>query len=594
MFTRFPGKKEECFMAIKITGVSASPGIAIARAYCLVGEVEIPERKTAGQPDEETARFRRAVEASRMELEALRSRTEERLGALKAEIFEAQQMVLDDPEFIGGIEDKIAGDRINAEYALYEVSRMFIEMLENMDNELLRERAADVRDIAARIHRHLSGKAASDGRAFGEPAVLVAADLAPSDTAQLDLQTVLGFVTEVGSRTSHTAIMARSLEIPAVVGAGPALRSIASGTLVILDGTRGELIVDPDSEQLAAYRQRKAREDRQKEEWRKLVHEPTVTRDGHRVELSANIGSVEDLAKVLENGAEGIGLFRTEFLFMGRSGMPSEEEQYRIYSHVLERMDGRPVIIRTLDIGGDKKLPYLPQDEEQNPFLGHRAIRLCLDRRDLFRTQLRALLRAGASGNLKIMFPMIAVPEELREAKRILREEKEKLDREGIPAGLAEVGMMMEIPAACVSADLFAADVDFFSIGTNDLIQYTMAADRMNEKVSYLYQPFHPSVLRLVRMVTEAAEKQGIWVGMCGEMAGDPDAIPLLLGLGLREFSMSAVSILPARSLIRRLSRAEWSARAGQLLSMRSQEQIREAVREILNAGEENAAPETG
>ncbi|MDR6884781.1 phosphotransferase system enzyme I (PtsI) [Bacillus sp. 3255] len=565
----------------RLTGIAASPGIAIAKAYRLKHETYVPSPDKVADTEIETARFRQAVETAKEQLAHIRAMTEEKMGAAKAEIFEAHLLLLEDPDLIDAIIGQIESESLNAEFALHGVAGGFIDMLLSMDNELLRERAADVRDVSGRLMSLLRGVSYAAVSAIHEPCVLIAEDLTPSDTAQLNTDYVLGFITEVGSRTSHSAIMARSLEVPAIVGAGSAAADIETGTMVVMDAVQGIAIVDPSETELAEYQAHKIAYDKRRSELRMLLDEPTVSGDGHRVELAANIGSVEDLQKVLANGAEGIGLFRTEFLYMGRSALPTEEEQFQVYKHVLERMNNKPVVIRTLDIGGDKELPYMKLPAESNPFLGLRAVRLCLDRQDLFRTQLRALLRASSYGQLKIMFPMIAVAEELREAKRLLQEEKAKLREEGAQVSdTIEVGIMIEVPAAALAADFLAKEVDFFSIGTNDLIQYTMAADRMNENVSYLYQPCHPSVLRLIRMVIQAAEREGKWVGMCGEMAGDETAIPILLGLGLHEFSMSASSILPARALIKQLSRAEWAGYTEHILSMSSQESIHAFVNE--------------
>ncbi|NTZ19835.1 phosphoenolpyruvate--protein phosphotransferase [Paenibacillus sp. JMULE4] len=566
-------------MSNQLTGIAASPGLAIAKVYRLNNSAHIPVRSTVTDPRQEVQRFRQAVEQAKQELESIRELTEAKLGAQKAEIFESHLLSLEDPDFIDVIMDNIEQEGINAEYALYEVSQAFINTLMAMDNELLRERAADVRDVSGRLMSGLRGEKYTTVSDIAEESIIIAEDLSPSDTAQLNLDVVRGFITEIGSRTSHSAIMARSLGIPAIVGVGAAAGDIPAGVTVIMDASEGRIVVDPTEEELNAYRAKKEQYDRRQAELSKLKDQPTVSKDGRQVELAANIGSVEDVQKAIDNGAEAIGLFRTEFLYMGRSSFPTEEEQFKVYKYVLEKMEGKPVVIRTLDIGGDKELPYLELPKESNPFLGLRAVRLCLDRQDLFRTQLRALLRASRYGQLKIMFPMIAVLEELLEAKRLLQEEKDKLIQEGeTVADRIEVGMMIEVPAAALAADSFAAEVDFFSIGTNDLIQYTMAADRMNETVSYLYQPLHPSILRLIQMVIRAAEREGKWVGMCGEMAGDATAIPLLLGLGLHEFSMSAGSILPARALIRELSQEEWAVHAGRALAMRSQNEIKEVV----------------
>ncbi|CAG7643037.1 Phosphoenolpyruvate-protein phosphotransferase [Paenibacillus solanacearum] len=571
-------------MATTLTGVAASPGIAIAKAFRFANQSYTPQKQTAADAEAEAGRLRQAIEKAKGEIENIRRLTEQKLGAQKAEIFEAHLLLLEDPDLVDAVFDKIAGERLNAEYALYEVTSGVVEMLLELDNEMVRERAADVKDVSGRIMSHLTGKPYATLSGISEDTIILAEDLTPSDTAQLDLNYIRGFVTEIGSRTSHSAIMARSLELPAVVGAGTLPASIAEGMPVILDATEGRVFVDPPEQVLAEYREKKRQYDERRAELKRLAQQPSVTADGAHLELAANIGSIEDLTKVLENGADGVGLFRTEFLYMGRNSFPSEEEQHQTYKHVLEKLDGKRVVIRTLDIGGDKELPYLELPKESNPFLGLRALRLCLKREDLFRTQLRALLRASVHGRLNIMFPMIAVLSELREAKRVLEEEREKLEREGVPVSDSiEVGMMIEIPAAALGADHLAKEVDFFSIGTNDLIQYTMAADRMNESVAYLYQPYHPAILRLVDMVIKAANRAGIWTGMCGEMAGDPTAIPLLLGMGLNEFSMSAGSVLPARELVSRLSKTEWAALSEQALAMGTQEEVKQFVEQRSN-----------
>lgn len=569
---------------MSLKGIAASPGIAIARAFFIAAERFVPARQTISDSSAEVERFRQAVTIARDEIEAIRASAEERFGAEKAEIFEGHLMILEDPDFIEAIEQKVADDAINAEFALHEVAASFIELLQSMSDELLRGRAIDIEDVSGRIMSHLRGVPHTDLAGMSEECIIVARDLTPSDTAQLNLEYVRGFITEVGSRTSHSAIMARSLEVPAIVGIGQTIHDIPEQAIVILDANQGVVIVDPSADELASYRVKKQMDDQRRTELSLLKDQPTVSKDGKQVELAANIGKLEDIQRAIDNGAEGIGLFRTEFLYMGRSSLPTEEEQFTSYKYALEKMNPKPVVIRTLDIGGDKELPYMELPKESNPFLGQRALRLCLDRQDLFRTQLRALLRASRYGNLKIMFPMIAVLEELLEAKRLLEEEKQKLIAEGVQlAEKIEIGMMVEIPAAAVAADLFAPEVDFFSIGTNDLIQYTMAADRMNENVSYLYQPWHPSLLRLIRFVIQAAEKEGKWVGMCGEMAGDETAIPLLLGLGLHEFSMSAGSILQARELIGELDQAEWAGLANQALTMLSTSEITQFVERTRN-----------
>ncbi|KYD14408.1 phosphoenolpyruvate--protein phosphotransferase [Caldibacillus debilis] len=571
-------------MTTLIKGIAASSGISIGKAFRLVEPVLSFEEKTVDNPDAEIERFRQAVEKAKNELNLLKSQTEKRLGKEQGAIFEAHLLVLSDPEFVGAVEEKIKSERKNAEAVLDETAKGFIHILEKLDNEYMRERTADIRDVTKRLMAYLLDVSVPNPGLIAEEVIIVAKDLTPSDTAQLDRKFVKGFTTDIGGRTSHSAIMARSLEIPAVVGTKTATETIQDGDLLILDGLSGEVYVNPTEELLAAYKEKQKQYEKQLAEWRKLVDEPTVSSDGHRVELAANIGSPKDVKAALANGAEGVGLFRTEFLYMDKTELPSEEEQFEAYKAVLEGMKDKPVIIRTLDIGGDKELPYLSLPKELNPFLGFRAIRLCLDRTDIFRTQLRALLRASTYGKLRIMFPMVATLDEFRKAKAIFLEEKEKLQAEGVPVSDSiQLGIMVEIPSTAVLADLFAKEVDFFSIGTNDLIQYTMAADRMNERVSYLYQPYHPSILRLVKRVIDAAHNEGKWAGMCGEMAGDEKAIPLLVGLGLDEFSMSATSILKARALIKKLSKADMEQLAEKALNAATTDEVLELVRESLN-----------
>ncbi|MFK4303507.1 phosphotransferase system enzyme I (PtsI) [Paenibacillus sp. RC254] len=567
---------------LKISGIAASAGIAIARAFILEHPNYAVERRAVGDAEAEIARLDAALVESQTELEAIKEKTLQELGEKKAEIFASHLLILNDPELIDPVKAKIRDEQLNADYALNEVATQFISMFENMKSAYLQERASDMRDVTKRILNHLLGVHFVSPAEIAEETIVLAEDLTPSDTAQLNREFVKGFATNIGGRTSHSAIMARSLEIPAVVGTKNILSQAKSGDLIIVDGLDGHVFVNPSEEIVAEYQAKQVAYDKQREEWRKLRGEATVSVDGVHVELAANIGTPNDVAGVLDNGGEGVGLYRTEFLYMGRDKLPSEEVQYTAYKTVLERMEGKPVVVRTLDIGGDKELPYLDLPKEMNPFLGFRAIRLCLDRQDIFRTQLRALLRASVHGNLRVMFPMIATLNEFRESKAVLLEEKEKLVAEGVAVSEEiQLGIMVEIPSTAVLADQFAKEVDFFSIGTNDLIQYTMAADRMNERVSYLYQPYNPSILRLVKMVIDAAHREGRWVGMCGEMAGDTTAIPLLLGLGLDEFSMSATSILPARSQISKLSRADMEKLAAKALDMQTAEQVVELVQSI-------------
>jgi phosphotransferase system enzyme I (PtsI) len=565
-----------------LKGIGASAGIAIAKAYRLEEPELVVEKRTIDSIEAEIQRFDAAIKQSTSELEQIKEHAFKELGEDKAAIFAAHLLVLSDPELINPIKDKIITEKVNAEFALQEVANMFISMFEAMDNEYMQERAADIRDVTKRVMSHLLGVTIPNPSMISEEVIIIAEDLTPSDTAQLNRKYVKGFTTDIGGRTSHSAIMARSMEIPAVVGAKTVTSDIENGAFVILDGLDGKVIINPSDDVIKEYEAKKVAYEAQKVEWAKLVNERTVTKDGYHVELAANIGTPEDIKGVLENGGEGVGLYRTEFLYMGRTQLPTEEEQFDAYKAVVEQMEGKPVVVRTLDIGGDKELPYLDLPKEMNPFLGFRAIRLCLEMQDMFRTQLRALLKASVYGNLKIMFPMIATLNEFRQAKSILIEEKEKLQAEGIAVSeKIEVGMMVEIPSSAVMADVFAKEVDFFSIGTNDLIQYTMAADRMNERVSYLYQPYNPAILRLVKMVIDAAHKEGKWVGMCGEMAGDEVAIPILLGLGLDEFSMSASSILKARSQFLNLSKAEMNTVIEQVLNMKTAEEVERFIKEI-------------
>ena len=569
-------------MSKLIKGIAASDGVAIAKAYLLVEPDLSFTNEKITDTDAEIKKFRNALEASKIELTKIRNNAEKSLGADKAAIFDAHLLVLDDPELIQPIEDKIANEKVNAPEALNEVTTQFITIFESMDNEYMRERAADIRDVSKRVLAHLLGVELPNPSMIDESVVIIGNDLTPSDTAQLNKEFVQGFVTNIGGRTSHSAIMSRSLEIAAVVGTKSITHEVKQGDMVIVDGITGDVIIDPTEDELIAYQNKRERFFEDKKELQKLRDAETVTVDGEHAELAANIGTPDDLYGVMENGAEGIGLYRTEFLYMGRDQMPTEDEQFEAYKKVLETMKDKRVVVRTLDIGGDKELPYLNLPKEMNPFLGYRAIRLCLDQQDIFRTQLRALLRASAYGKLNIMFPMVATIKEFRDAKAILLEEKDKLTSEGQEvADDIEAGIMVEIPSTAALADIFAKEVDFFSIGTNDLIQYTMAADRMSERVSYLYQPYNPAILRLVKQVIEASHKEGKWTGMCGEMAGDETAIPLLLGLGLDEFSMSATSILKARRQINGLSKNEMAELANRAINCATQDEVKELVHHI-------------
>lgn len=540
-----------------LKGIAASDGVAVAKAYLLV-QPDLSFNKTSVEDTEaEATRLDDALAKSTEELQAIRDKAAQSLGEAEAQVFDAHLMVLSDPEMVGQIKQNIQDNKVNAEAALKEVTDMYIGMFEAMDdNAYMQERAADIRDVAKRILAHLLGVTLPNPSMINEEVIVVAHDLTPSDTAQLDRTYVKAFVTDIGGRTSHSAIMARSLEIPAIVGTKEITDKVKAGDILAVNGIIGDVIIDPtDAEKSEFEAEAKAYAD-QKAEWDKLKNAETVTADGKHVELAANIGTPKDLEGVHKNGGEAVGLYRTEFLYMDSSDFPTEEDQYQAYKAVLEGMEGKPVVVRTMDIGGDKELPYLTLPHEMNPFLGYRALRISLSELGdgMFRTQMRALLRASVHGNLRIMFPMVATLKEFRAAKAIFEDEKQKLVNEGVEVSNdIQVGIMIEIPAAAVLADKFAKEVDFFSVGTNDLIQYTMAADRMNERVSYLYQPYNPSILRLIKNVIDAAHAEGKWAGMCGEMAGDQTAVPLLLGMGLDEFSMSATSILKTRSLMKRL-----------------------------------------
>lgn len=566
-------------MSQRMNGIAASDGVAIARAYLLVEPDLSFERDKVADVDAEINKFRNAIDTSKVELTKIRNNAEDNIGPDKAAIFDAHLLILDDPEIIKPVEEKISNEQVNAPTALTDVTSQFVSIFESMDNEYMKERAADVRDVSKRVLAHILGVTLPNPSMIDENVVIIGNDLTPSDTAQLNKEFVQGFVTNIGGRTSHSAIMSRSLEIASVVGTKSITEEVQQGDMIIVDGMTGEVIINPTEDEVIAYQNKRERFFKDKEELKKLRDEETTTVDGVNVELAANIGTPEDLNGVIDNGAEGIGLYRTEFLYMGRDEMPSEDEQFEAYKSVLQEMDGKRVVVRTLDIGGDKELPYLNLPEEMNPFLGYRAIRLCLNEPEIFRPQLRALLRASTYGKLSIMFPMVATVQEFRDAKALLNEEKEKLIKEGVEvAEDIELGIMVEIPATAALADVFAKEVDFFSIGTNDLIQYTMAADRMSERVSYLYQPYNPSILRLVKQVIDASHQEGKWTGMCGEMAGDATAIPVLLGLGLDEFSMSAISVLKARRQIKGLSQNEMRELANRALDCVSADEVEDLV----------------
>jgi phosphotransferase system enzyme I (PtsI) len=565
-----------------IKGIAASPGISIGKAAVLKeGYVQVIRRKVENT-EGEIIRFRDAAATAKEQLKYIRDIAEKNLGEDKARIFEAHILMLEDPEFVDAVENEIKNNHINAEYALGTVVDEFASMFRQIGNEYMRERAADIKDIGKRIRNILLGIENTSLLALKEQCIIVAKDLTPSDTAQMDKSKVLGFATDAGGRTSHSAIMARTMEIPAVVGTGNVTEKVSDGDTIILDAIDGNIIINPDLDTLKAYQLKKEGLEKEHKELSVLKDFGAVTIDGKRIEVAGNIGSPKDIGRILENGGDGVGLFRTEFLYMGRSSMPDEETQFEAYREAAVKMGGRPIIIRTFDIGGDKKLPYLNIPEEANPFLGYRAIRVCLDQTDIFKTQLRALLRASYYGKIRVMFPMISGVEEVRSAKAILEEVKKDLrnEQKSFDENI-EVGIMVEIPSAAIMSDSLAKEIDFFSIGTNDLIQYTTAVDRMNEKVADLYDPYHPAVLRLIKIVSDNAHRAGKWVGMCGEMAGDPRLIPVLLALGIDELSMSAGSILYAKKVIRKINVSQQEKNVDLVLSAGSIQEVRSVIEHL-------------
>lgn len=558
-----------------IKGVAASPGIAVGPAYVLrPQDVRIVKKGIeASQVEGELDRLSAATREAASEIEALRKGAGSKEAA---EILGAQLLMLEDPGLTGAIESAVRENRVSLEWAVHEATEKYASMLEGLEDAYIRERAADVRDIGRRLARILTGSSA-DAPSLDKPSVVVAEDLTPSETAALNESMVLGIAIERGSTTCHTAILARAKGIPAVVGAAPVSSIVAPGATIALDGAAGTVEIDPPAEALERYMTALEGEKREKARLAATKFLPAKTLDGVNIEVSANIGFPGDVPSALENGAEGVGLFRTEFLFMKRDALPSEEEQFRAYAEVLSGMGGRPVIIRTLDIGGDKDIPYLGFPKEMNPFLGWRAMRMCLDRPEILRAQLRAIYRASVYGKAKIMFPMIATVEEVRAAREMVSGVLAELDREGVRYDHGvEVGIMVEIPSAAVMARALGGEVDFFSIGTNDLTQYTLAVDRTNEKVAHLYDALHPSVIRLIAMVAEGARANGIWTGMCGELAGDPLATGLLVGLGLTELSASMPLVPRVKENVRSLTMKAARAIADRVLQMTETAEVRE------------------
>ncbi len=542
-------------------GIPVSSGVSRGRILVLhKKEASIPKYNISeAEAPKQVQRLEQALVETRREILEVQRQVNEGVGAENASIFDAHLLVLEDPILIDEVTRLVASRRINVEWAFHEFSEKYVATLARIDDEYLRERVADIRDVTQRIMNNLLGRADSGAIAkLHEPCIIIAEDLVPSQTAILDKKMVLGFATDCGSKTSHTAIMARSLQIPAIVGLQDASEHLKSGDYALLDGYTGHLIINPTEQTLFEYGQLARRQVTLQEKLRDILEQPAVTLDGSRVVLSANIEQPGDAESVRRCGAEGVGLFRTEYLFINREVLPTEEEQYIAYRQVAAALKPSPVIIRTLDLGGDKFLSHLQVPSEMNPFLGWRAIRFCLQEKEIFRAQLRAILRASAEGNIKMMYPMISCVAEVEQANALVEEYKCELRREGLAFDEnLEIGAMIEIPSAAIAADTLAKKVKFFSIGTNDLIQYSLAIDRLNERIAHLYEPTHPAVLRLIKMTVDAAHKHGLWCGVCGEMAGDPELIPLLLGLGVDELSAAPGIVPQVKFLIRRLKLEE-------------------------------------
>lgn len=567
-----------------LKGTNASSGIGIGNAVIVEEKELVIKRETVRDAAAEVERFKGALDLTLKKTEELAADLATRVGEKEAEIMQGHMMLLMDPMLTGEIETAITGESICAEYAIEQVCTTYADLFASMDDELMQQRATDMRDIKTRMQRELLGVESVDIASIPAGTILVAKDLTPSMTAGIKPENVAGIVTELGGKTSHSAILARALEIPAVVAVPDLMNQVENGHVIVLDGSEGTVYIDPDQNVVDDFSAKREKFLKEKKELEQYIGKPTVTKDGVRIELVANIGKPEDLEKVLQYDGEGVGLFRTEFLFMDRTAMPTEEEQFEAYKTVAEGLTGKPVIIRTLDIGGDKEIPYMGLTKDENPFLGYRAIRFCLDRKDdVYKPQLRALLRASAYGNIKIMVPMVTCIEELREAKALIEEIKKELDEQNIPYKKdIEVGIMVETAAASLMADVFAKEAAFFSIGTNDLTQYTMSVDRGNDKVSYLYSTFNPAVLRSIKRIITCGREAGIMVGMCGEAASDPLMIPLLLAFGLNEFSMSASAILYSRKLITGYSTQELQAVADKAMSFATAAEVELYMREFM------------
>lgn len=563
----------------RLTGVAASRGICIGPVFQFVRKNLEFETIRVENPEEEIKRLQDALIQAKQEIQDIYEKALTESSRADAEIFQAHKMILDDPEFIDSVHCKIENESVNAETALQATAQSFFAVMAAMDDEYFSARATDIMDVANRVLRIMLGISESPTAELATSSIIVADDLTPADTILLDKSKVLGFCIAGGSATSHTAILARGLGLPAVAGVGEQILSVKNGTVLVLDGTHGLAIVEPDEKIKTEFHKQLEASRSIRNAALEHADAPAITKDGKKIEIAANIGNVEDAKSAIEQGAEGVGLLRTEFLYLERASLPDEEEQFQAYRAILDVFGDKPVILRTLDVGGDKEIPYLSLLQEMNPFLGERALRLCLARPDIFKPQLRAALRAGVGHNLKIMYPMVAIVGEVRAAREVYEECLKELKDEGLPfAKNIEVGIMVEIPSAAVVADQLAREVDFFSIGTNDLSQYTMAADRTNPRVANLTSAFQPAVLRLVRDVINAAHAEGKWVGMCGELAGEPCAAPILIGLGLDEFSMSPPFIPIIKQIIRNLNASDMSELAQNALNLETPDEVRELV----------------
>jgi phosphotransferase system enzyme I (PtsI) len=568
-------------------GLGVSQGIGIGKAFIIKKKALSVQKIKVIDAVSEVSRFKNALEICKSEIEEIYIKTLKNIGEKEAQIFKVHEMILEDDTFVSEVEMIIKNEKVNVEYALNEIAEKYIKIFENIKDEYLKERSEDIKDIMTRILRILLGVNLTDYSKMEKNSIVIAQDLTPSDTALLDKTRVAAMITETGGKTSHAAIMARIMGIPTVVGIEGILEKVKDNDIIVCDGKSGKVMINPCEKKAKYYMKKKQIEIKINKELRKQVGLPTITKDGYKVELLSNIGSPNDIDLAIENDTEGIGLFRSEFIFMNRSCQPSEEEQFQEYKEVLMRMGNKPVIIRTLDIGGDKEVPYLNIPKEMNPFLGYRAIRLCLGNTDIFRTQLKAILRASVYGNAKIMFPMISTMKELKDAKKILEEEKKELKKSGIEFNNdIQIGIMIEIPSAAIISDLLAKEVDFFSIGTNDLIQYTMAVDRMNSKLAHLYSQYHPALLRLIKSIIKNAHDAGKWVGMCGEAAGDPKLIPVFLGMGLDEFSMNSPAILNSRYVIRGLNKKEMEQIAENTLNLENAMEVESYLSNLFSEDE--------